>query len=157
MVPSKTCPRCETHKPAAEFNKNKRSKSGLQTYCRECQRERDREHYANNPERRRQITKGRKRNNKRYRRAAEQLVVEHLRSHPCVDCGETDIVVLQFDHVRGKKDVPISVMVTRGYSTQRIQKEIEKCEVRCGNCHQIRTAHEQNYLTVKILEELLND
>jgi len=33
------------------------------------------------------------------------MVFNHFSKHPCVDCGETDPIVLTFDHVRGKKRV----------------------------------------------------
>lgn len=59
----------------------------------------------------------------------------YLSSHPCVDCGEKDIVTLDFDHVRGKKRKSISLMRSEGFSLETIKKEIEKCEVRCCNCH----------------------
>lgn len=36
-VAEKTCPRCGTTKPVAEFYKNKRTKDGLQAYCKPCQ------------------------------------------------------------------------------------------------------------------------
>jgi hypothetical protein len=29
----------------------------------------------------------------------------------------------------------ISQMVNQGYSIEAMQSEIDKCEVRCGNCH----------------------
>lgn len=63
---------------------------------------------------------------------------EYLSCHPCVDCGEADIRMLDFDHVRGKKSDEISRMVNIGYSWPTIKAEIAKCEVRCANCHRIR-------------------
>lgn len=60
---------------------------------------------------------------------------EYLLSHPCVDCGETDPDVLEFDHVRGVKREGISRMIQRGFSARALENEIAKCEVRCANCH----------------------
>ena len=65
---------------------------------------------------------------------AKIFVRNYLAAHPCVDCGEKDIVVLEFDHVRGKR-FGIHAMVHAGYNHARILKEISKCEVRCANCH----------------------
>jgi deoxycytidylate deaminase len=74
------------------------------------------------------------------RKSAQQKTIEYLKLHPCVDCGEKDIVVLQFDHVRGKKKYEISTMISTGYSWTDILKEIEKCDVRCANDHIRRTS-----------------
>ena len=73
------------------------------------------------------------------RRRNHDHVVAYLHKHPCLDCGETDIRVLEFDHVRGTKVAPVSTMVGNGYAIVRIDKEIAKCEVRCANCHRRRT------------------
>lgn len=73
------------------------------------------------------------------------LVCVYLACHPCVDCGEGDIVVLEFDHVRGEKRRAISEMILRGYSMATIQKEIDKCDVRCANCHRRATATRTGY------------
>jgi hypothetical protein len=62
-------------------------------------------------------------------------IAEHLVGHPCVDCGEADLDVLDFDHVRGAKLFTIAMAVRNGRSLQAIISEIEKCEVRCANCH----------------------
>jgi hypothetical protein len=69
------------------------------------------------------------------RAEARHFVYAYLRSHPCVDCGESDPLVLTFDHVTGTKKMDISQMVNQGYSLDALQNEISKCEVRCGNCH----------------------
>jgi hypothetical protein len=58
----------------------------------------------------------------------------------CVDCGyKENPVALQFDHVRGEKTLAVSQMVSSCYSLKRIKEEIRKCEVRCANCHSIKT------------------
>jgi hypothetical protein len=67
------------------------------------------------------------------------IVIEYLNTHPCVDCGITDIRVLQFDHVRGTKIDSVSVGVKDSWSVIKLQTEIEKCDVRCANCHKIVT------------------
>ena len=71
-----------------------------------------------------------------------KFIDEYLRSHPCTDCGFKDIRCLEFDHIKNKFK-PISLMVQNGSSIKNIEKEIEKCEVRCANCHRIKT-----YLTL---------
>lgn len=73
------------------------------------------------------------------RERRRQLVYEYLLAHPCVDCGETDVVVLDLDHVMGKKTSNVSAMVYDSTSMKKILAEIEKCEVRCGNCHRLAT------------------
>ena len=52
--------------------------------------------------------------------------------------GESDWVVLEFDHVNGKKINNIANMVQRGWALETIKNEISKCEVRCANCHRRR-------------------
>lgn len=57
----------------------------------------------------------------------------------CVDCGYNDHPeALHFDHVRGRKKFNISQSTTLKWET--LQKGIDKCEVRCANCHAIVTA-----------------
>lgn len=74
-----------------------------------------------------------------------QFVLAYLRTHPCVDCGEDDPVVLEFDHVRGRKVAAVAVLVNDMASLKRIKKEIAKCEVCCANCHRRRTASSRNH------------
>ena len=68
-----------------------------------------------------------------------EYVNNHLKTHSCIDCGNSDIRVLEFDHVRGTKTDSISQAVRRGWKMESLIVEIEKCEVRCCNCHRIVT------------------
>lgn len=70
---------------------------------------------------------------------------KYLSNNPCVDCKEKDIRCLQFDHVRGVKKKDISKLLNEGYKLKYLKEEIEKCEVRCANCHAKRTSKVQNW------------
>ena len=132
---TKKCCRCKLIKPHSEFYKNRRKRDGLQSQCRECKRKIDHDAYhGRTPQLKQQILNGRKRSKKRDR----QYVQSYLLEHPCIDCGNRDTRVLEFDHVRGKKYKEIVVMINGGYGIKTIDAEIKKCEVRCANCHRIK-------------------
>jgi len=59
----------------------------------------------------------------------------------CIDCGERDILVLEFDH-RNPEDKKFSLgrAAKTGISPVRLSEELAKCDVRCANCHARRTA-----------------
>lgn len=69
---------------------------------------------------------------------------QYLEGHPCVDCGESDTLVLEFDHLdRTQKEANIAVLLQdRKISWEEMLQEIRKCEVRCVNCHRRRTARQ---------------
>jgi hypothetical protein len=77
------------------------------------------------------------------------FLVDYLRKAPCVDCGERDPVVLDFDHV-GPKHAGVVQLAGRESALAVLQREIAQCEVRCANCHRRRTiveqAHFRNHL-----------
>lgn len=125
IVGMKLCLKCETSKPFCEFNKRR---NGFQPHCRSCQADwyqANKERHIANVARRR----------KRVRKEIDQNLRTYLQDHPCVDCGEADPVVLEFDHVRGEKLECVSLMRRSGYEWTTILTEIAKCEVRCANCH----------------------
>ena len=62
----------------------------------------------------------------------------------CIDCGESNPIVLDFDHVRGEKLYNIADMVHKAFSIETIKEEIRKCEVRCANCHRKKTHERRN-------------
>lgn len=77
---------------------------------------------------------------KRHRLKIRTKLTEFLSTKKCLDCGENDPVVLEFDH----KDVTtkfkkIATMLSGHYSWESVSKEISKCEIRCANCHRRKT------------------
>jgi hypothetical protein len=77
------------------------------------------------------------------------FLVEFFRTRPCIDCGETDPIVLEFDHV-GHKELTIAAGIRRR-SWQAILDEIAKCEVLCANCHRRRTALRAGFAKVALV------
>ena len=133
----KKCGRCKKLRPAADFGLNRTRYDGLQSYCRDCARVIQARWYSKNKASHVvKVVQQRKR-----RVAALRLRVQaYLAEHPCVGCGDTELLMLEFDHVRGVKRGTISVMVTACFSWEVIALEIAKCEVRCVRCHRRKTA-----------------
>ena len=72
------------------------------------------------------------------------IALEFLRTG-CVDCGNADIRVQEFDHLpEHEKRFGISRAIRGSVSTEKLIEEIKKCEVVCANCHVIRTRERQN-------------
>lgn len=77
---------------------------------------------------------------KRHRLKIRAKLFDFLSTRSCVDCGEKDPVVLEFDHRERKNKFKIIARMLSGhYSWLSIEREIEKCDIRCANCHRRRT------------------
>ena len=90
---------------------------------------------------------------RKHRLAQErgEYLIEYFKTHPCVDCGETDPVVLEFDHLRDKACTIGAVLTHRNWNS--LLEEIEKCEVVCCNCHRRRTAIRGGWVRATLLAE----
>lgn len=54
----------------------------------------------------------------------------------CQRCPENHPAVLQFHHRDpAAKEINLAESIHRGWSKERILREIEKCDVLCANCH----------------------
>jgi len=76
---------------------------------------------------------------KRYQRNVE--IVRKLKvERGCADCGyNAHHAGLEFDHREpGRKDRE-TVAALMGKGINRIMAEIDKCDVVCGTCHNVRT------------------
>lgn len=83
--------------------------------------------------------------NKKQRKWNREFISRVKSVIGCFDCGIKNPILLDFDHVRGKKVGNISDMVNNACGLTKIKEEIRKCELRCANCHRLKT-HERRSL-----------
>lgn len=82
----------------------------------------------------------------RRRFEKKKRAVEYL-GGKCVDCGyDKYIEALEFDHIDPSKK-EFSISGNHCVSWERIKKELDKCEIRCANCHRERHAREKLHTT----------
>lgn len=137
----KTCSICKLPFPQENYYKNNNRPDGLQSYCIACSKARSKERYKNfSVEQKKEIRKAGQ--DKRIRN--RQYLWDFVKRNPCVDCGEKDPVVLELDHIRDKSN-DVSVLSAQAVSIERLQEELDKCEVRCANCHRRKTAKQFNW------------
>ncbi len=138
----KTCTNCNQCQELDNFAFKNKAKGTRQSWCKVCQRAYAKSDYlaktdyykAKNAISRSTIIKRNK-----------NFINGYLKTHPCVECGETDIEILQFDHVEMllKRGGRVPNFITG--SLEKLIIEIEKCEVRCVKCHTRRTRKQMGW------------
>jgi hypothetical protein len=149
----KICLACNTKKDESEFSRHKNKTDSRQSQCKMCCNKKHREYYKENRVwMRKDIQK------RREDRIARNYTwfLNFLLKNPCIDCGAKDVLVLDMDHVRGRKITDVSNLVSDGCSLKSIKKEIKKCVVRCANCHRRSTAIRSRTWRWKISKTLRN-
>ena len=132
----KTCTKCGIARPLSAFARRKTARGTLQSWCRECHKAHAAQRYARfTPE---QVA-SKNETTRRLKREHRERVWAHLAGQRCIDCGERDVVVLEFDHRASKRD-NVADLVSSGAPWSVIAAEIAACEVRCANCHRRKTA-----------------
>lgn len=138
------CRACGDIKPAADFGKN-----GKWT-CLACQSQAQRERYARDGAAARQRSRlaGAK-----LRSVRVPLINSIKLERGCIDCGYRDHpAALHFDHRDpSTKLFTIAKQMTANYD--RLMAEIAKCDVRCANCHAIRSVQEGHLGRPRIADE----
>lgn len=133
---NKQCFKCQITYPLNHFafrNKKKGTKHGR---CRLCRAEYYKSYYEADKSRH-------KTRSKKWAKKAiiknQQYVKDYLITRHCIDCETTDIRVLEFDHIDPPQKKDNIAHMIFNYSLESVKKEIDKCEVRCANCHRIKT------------------
>jgi hypothetical protein len=139
----KRCTRCKRVKNVSSFHKRSRASDGLSARCKKCHAAVCAELFrSNRTGTRDQIY----RNRKRHRKLAQEVAFQYLLSHPCVDCGESDPAVLDFDHRDGEEKLnDVAKLLGNCASVKAVAREIAKCDIRCANCHRRKTAKNRQW------------
>ena len=140
----RACSQCNQNLEDSCFYERKRG--GKQAICISCRKKLNKINYQKNKDR---VTK-----NKEKRLERNRSFIANVLKSGCVDCGIKDIRVLEFDHL---KDKMIGIAQMRSHSLERIKEEIDKCEVVCANCHNIRTSQRRNDWRTKVYLEEMGD
>jgi hypothetical protein len=134
----KRCGRCGESKANEEFGFRNRASGKRHSICKPCQVVYRQTYYERHGAE--AIHTRVYAHTVRYRQRNREFLDAYLASHPCVDCGLADRVVLEFDHVTGSKRAALSVLARSAATIATLREEIAKCVVRCANCHRRRTA-----------------
>ncbi len=135
----KKCLNCGLEKELNSFRWKLKSKNLKKANCKDCDKAYDKKFHQN-----RTVEKKQQKLNKATSRLDEitEKICLFLMNNPCVDCGQSDVRTLDFDHQRDKTR-NVSELMNK-WSWETILSEIEKCQVRCANCHRIKTHTEIN-------------
>ena len=144
------CGRCGRWQTPESFGFRDRAQTKRQFWCLTCLVEYKRSWYLRNRDRHREHVRVWSRG---INAANKARLLAYKLEHPCIDCGESDPVVLEFDHLRDKRK-NVSEMITGAYPWSTIEVELEKCAVRCANCHRRKTSAERNGRDYKLSEDL---
>ena len=140
MLLMRTCTQCGETKESSAFSFRDKSAGRRHEKCKVCVAANGRQHYASH---RLAYIARNVRTMRTRRRSLKARVWQHLVEHPCVDCGERDLVVLDFDHIDpATKRGTIYRLAQQAFSWATIQAEIAQCQVRCANCPHRRTARQ---------------
>jgi hypothetical protein len=145
--PRQKCYRCGKLKPADDFAWRRKKKNQRDSFCRPCRSVYKREHYQANKQRSIEQAEVSKR---RLRLSRTKYLLQYFEANPCSDCGETDPLVLEFDHIGDKRFTIGAAFTNKNW--QEILDEIAACEVVCASCHRRRTARRGGFLRVLLTE-----
>ena len=132
----KRCYKCGLDRSINDFPINRTRPDGRGNLCKPCKKRYNATYYQGTKDRHNPVRATRRR---QVKAELQDKVYDYLRAHPCVDCGESDIVMLDFDH-QGNKVAQITDMIQAMRPWSEVLQEIAKCEVVCANDHRRRTA-----------------
>jgi len=144
---AKICNKCKNELEIKFFQFKNKKENKRHTICSICQKQYKNKWYKNNHKINKNKFIERTKKNKEKK---QQKLYEYLKDKSCIDCGENNILTLEFDHINPKDKIGnIGRMASQGLSWEKILYEINKCEIRCANCHRIKTAKQFSWQKLK--------
>jgi hypothetical protein len=123
----KLCSSCKQQRSVTQFSKKKKSKDGLQSVCKQCQKKYHDKHYQQN----KQAYIQKEKRNKRQRL---DWLQEYKHKKGCEKCGENHPACLDFHHTDPTTKTGYVSRIARN-SIKKALEEIKKCQLLCSNCH----------------------
>ena len=130
----KICSKCNIEQPVENFSIKNKQRDTRNAWCKECNKQYNRQHYINN-------NSVYKKKAKEYERKNRQYIFDYLRQHPCEQCGEARVAALQFDHIN-RLEKSFNIAEGKKTGINKLKLEISKCRVLCANCHAVYTAEQ---------------
>ena len=127
----KQCTKCVAVLPMDSFSWKNKSKGIRSPVCKPCHRIIRNEYYDDNKQREKDRIRKRKLEIREWMNLKKALL-------SCSICGISHQAVIQFHHKDPSvKEIAVADAVARGWSKDRIQIEMNKCDILCANCHAI--------------------
>ena len=145
----KICIKCKQIKNVDEFHWRNKKLKIKQKHCKDCARNYKQNAYNKRKNHYKQLSS---KNAAIAKERNFRKIIEFYSKNHCVDCGESDPIVLEFDHQNDKK-CDVSTLLMDCWTWGPIKEEIDKCVVRCANCHRRKTAEESNWLIYRLMNE----
>ena len=134
---TKFCPKCKLNLDLSCFGKKRKA---LQPFCKECNKAYHKEHYLKN--KKKYIQKAEEYKSK----FKENFIKKYVIGKSC-KCGESRIECLEFHHKNPNHKFDSICNLSRACNIKKLEKEIEKCEIMCANCHRVETAKQYGWYT----------
>lgn len=136
----KICSKCKDEKELEQFDKNKKQIDGHSKLCKICSREQSKKSYfRTSGKRNKYLIERRRKIAKDFEKNLWEIKAK------CIKCGFDHVAALDFHHRDpGQKIDTIGNLKWAGVSKETFQKELDKCDIICANCHRILHWEEKN-------------
>jgi endo-1,4-beta-mannosidase len=133
FMKTKLCPKCNKTHSVEDFP---RTGTRRRSWCKTCWKQKDIEYHAEWYKKNKEKHCARVELRRKKHSAELRKYISTIKKK-CSVCGYDKYdKALEYHHINNdNKDCAIAVMVSNGYSKERINKEIAKCIVLCANCH----------------------
>lgn len=140
----KTCSKCGNKKRPNQFYVKDGRTGKLHAQCKGCyQLHRQTYYSAHYRKYREDYLKRARLRREKLKAEFRKKMTDYLSDKTCVTCGESDIRVLELDHINpAKKSFTVSQAVKLERNWDEVISELEKCQILCANCHRRRTAQQ---------------
>lgn len=130
MEEKKVCTKCGRELPLDMFRWKNKTLGKKHSQCKDCQREQEHQHYLENKERREKV-----RERADWSKQNNTTLVDQYRSRGCKKCGDKRFYVIDFHHRNANDKVDTINHLIKSSTYDLLQKELNKCDPLCANCH----------------------